>query len=87
MQLVGARAELAVAYRIPTITIAVGAWLALACAGLATIYWIGRLELDWYLGTSASRVGTVVIIAAATLTPLLVGLALERPARDSTIDL
>ncbi len=71
-----------VAYRLPAITAAVAVWLALSCLGLATIYWIGRLELDWYLGTSASRVGTTVIIAAATLAPLLLGMALQRAARE-----
>lgn len=72
----------AAASRIPVISAAVGAWVVLSLLGLATIYWIGRLEIGWYLDTSASRVGTTVIVAAATVTPLLLGLALERAGSD-----
>jgi hypothetical protein len=67
-----------VATRIPVITAAVGAWLLLSCVGLAAVYWIGRLEIRWYISTSAPRVGATIVIAAATLAPLLLGLALGR---------
>ena len=56
-----------VALRIPLLAAGVAAWLALSCFGLAAIYWIGRLELGFYLCTSVSRVGTTIIVAATVL--------------------
>jgi hypothetical protein len=74
---------LAVCHRIPVISAAVGAWLALTFLSLGAIYWIGSIEVHWYVYTSASRVGASIIIGAATMTPLLLGLALgKRPARS-----
>jgi hypothetical protein len=75
------------ALRRPVLVAAVGAWLALSIAGLAVVYWIGRLGISWYMSTSASRVGAIVIVAAAALAPLLLGLALRagagpEPGRD-----
>jgi hypothetical protein len=68
---------LAVSRRIPVISAAVGAWLVLSFLALAVIYWTSRVEIAFYVGTSASRVGTTLIVAAGTLAPLLLGLALK----------
>jgi hypothetical protein len=70
------------ALRVPALSAAVASWLALACAGLVSVYWIGKFEIEWYLSTSLSRVGAIVIVAAAVLMPLLLGFALERRASD-----
>jgi hypothetical protein len=74
---------LAVSRRIPVISAAVGAWLVLSFLALAAIYWTSRVEIAFYVGTSASRVGTTLIVAAGTLTPLLLGLALKSVSPDS----
>jgi hypothetical protein len=66
------------ALRVPVPTATVAAWLVLASAGLASVYWIGELEIDFYLSSSLSRVGATIIVTAAVVMPLLVGLALER---------
>ncbi|CAB4696766.1 MAG: hypothetical protein F2663_05350 [Actinobacteria bacterium] len=65
------------AVRRPVIAATVAAWCALAAGGLAAIYWIGTLPVSWYIENSVSRVGATVIVAAAALTPLLLGLALS----------
>jgi hypothetical protein len=67
--------------RIPAIALTVASWLVLSFLALATIYWTSRVDLHFYVSTSASRVGTTLIIAAALLTPLLLGLALRRTSR------
>jgi hypothetical protein len=81
---------LVVAYRIPVVSAAASAWLVLSFLGLGAIYWTGRIEIRWYVYTSATRVGTTIIIAATTLTPLLLGLALTRrasaPEQHGTVD-
>jgi len=69
---------LAVCHRIPVISAVVGAWLTLTFLSLGAIYWIGSIEVHWYVYTSATRVGATIIIGAATMTPLLLGLALGR---------
>ncbi len=70
-------AVLIAATRAPVIAAAAAGWLALAATGLAGIYWIGTLPISWYIENSVSRVGATVIITAATLTPLLLSLALS----------
>jgi hypothetical protein len=75
---------LAVAPRIPAIAAAVGVWLGLSFIGLACVYWIANLEVDEYLGQTASRVGTTLIIAAWALSPLLLGLALRRSPGETS---
>jgi hypothetical protein len=60
------------------------AWLALAFLGLAAIYWIGTLPIGYYLGTSADRVASTIVIVAGVLTPILLAAAmgvLREPAR------
>jgi hypothetical protein len=63
--------------RLPAIATAVTVWLTLSFLALASIYWTSRVEIGFYVATSASRVGTTLIVAAAVLTPLLLGLALQ----------
>jgi hypothetical protein len=63
--------------RIPALTITVAVWLTLSFLALATSYWTAGIDLRFYVSTSASRVGSVLIVAAATVTPLLLGLALR----------
>jgi hypothetical protein len=75
-------AAAAAVFRIPGIVLTVSAWLVLSFLALAVIYWTSRVDLHFYVSTSASRVGTTLIIAGAVLTPLLLGLALRRPAPD-----
>jgi hypothetical protein len=57
---------------------AILAWLVVGFFGLATVYWIGRPELHFYVSTSAHRVVDNLPIVAASVLPLLLGLALER---------
>ena len=70
-------ALVAVAIRLPALTATAVAWFVLASAGLVSVYWIGKLEITFYLSTSMSRVGTAIIVTAAAVVPLLLGLALE----------
>jgi hypothetical protein len=55
-------------------------WLVLSFLAIATVYWIGRPEIHWYLNTSAYRVAAVLPFVAGTLLPLLLGIALSREA-------
>ena len=71
-----------VALRMPVLTATATAWMVLGTLGLASVYWIGRYEIGFYLSISASRVGTAIIVTAAVLMPFLLGLALERDPRD-----
>jgi hypothetical protein len=71
-----------VALRMPVLTATAAAWMVLGTLGLASVYWIGRLEIGFYLASSAGRVGTVIIVTAAVLMPFLLGLALERDPPD-----
>ncbi len=66
----------AAATRMPLISGAIAVWMGLMLAGFVSIYWIGRLPVHLYLESSDARVGGTILIAAATLVPLLFGLAL-----------
>ena len=79
----------------PAVAIALTAWLVAGFAGLATVYWIGKPELHWYVETSAQRVVATLPLVAGAVLPLLRGLALggdqieethtshsEQPARE-----
>ena len=70
--------------RIPSVTITVAVWLTLSFLALASSYWTAGIDLQFYVATSASRVGGTLIVAAAAITPLLLGLALRprRPDHD-----
>ncbi len=65
-----------VSRRLPVIAAAVTAWIVLGFLGLTAIYWIGTLEVHFYVQTSADRVVSTIVIVAGTLTPLLLGFAL-----------
>ncbi|HEX4518462.1 MAG TPA: hypothetical protein VH063_02665 [Gaiellaceae bacterium] len=68
---------LVVVRQIPAVTVALAIWLTLSFFALASSYWTAQIDLQFYVATSASRVGGVLIVAAATATPLLLGLALR----------
>ena len=68
--------------RVPVLTATATAWMVVGTLGLASVYWIGRFEISFYLAVSAGRVGTAIITTAAVLMPFLLGLALERDPRD-----
>jgi len=72
---------LAVARRIPVIAAAALLWLGLVVLALATTYATSRLNTSAYFAVSGSRVGGLVVVAAAAMTPLLLGLALRAPRR------
>jgi hypothetical protein len=71
-----------VARRIPVLAAAAVAWLCLVVLALATTYATSKLNTTQYFGVSGSRVGGNVVVAAGTLVPLLLGLALKTPARS-----
>jgi TRAP-type uncharacterized transport system fused permease subunit len=75
-----------VSRRLPHLAAASAAWLVLAFAGLVAVYWIGRFvpfnEQD-EIHTSVGRVSATIVIVAAVVAPLLLGLALERAADES----
>jgi hypothetical protein len=70
------------ARQVPVLTITVAVWLVLSFFALAATYWAGAINLQFYVTTSASRVGAVIIVSAAAVTPLLLGLALRREAQS-----
>jgi hypothetical protein len=79
-------ALLVAAMRTPLIAGVVAVWIILMLIGFVAVYWIGRLSIASYLETSDTRVGGTLLIASATLVPLLLGLALrEAPTRDPSI--
>lgn len=50
----------------------------LAFFGLAALYWISPLPIDWYISTSAARVTASTAVFCAALLPLLLHEALKR---------
>jgi hypothetical protein len=58
----------------------VGLWGLLGLAALVIVYFLGTAPIDWHLATSADRVIFSIVLAAATASPALVGLAWERIA-------
>lgn len=79
---VAAAVVVAAALRLRSTAIAIIVWLILSFLALAGIYWTSRVEIGFYLSTSASRVGTTLIVATAALAPLLLGLALRPVLSD-----
>jgi hypothetical protein len=71
-----------VARQLTVLVAAVTAWLALSFAALAAIYWTSRIDVSFYVGTSAPRVATTLLIAAMVLSVLLLGLDLRRARGD-----
>ena len=78
---IGLLVVLVAARRVPVIAAAALLWLGLVVLALATTYATSRLNTDAYFAVSGSRVGGLVVVAAATMTPLLLGLAMRAPAR------
>jgi hypothetical protein len=70
-------AIVAAARSAPVVAAAVVAWLGLGYFGLATIYWIGKPDIGWYLQTSADRVDSTLVVVAGSLTPLLLALGMS----------
>jgi hypothetical protein len=60
------------------LSLVVCAWVVVAFAGLATIYWIGRPDVRWYVSTSAYRVLESLPIVCGAMLPLLLGIAISR---------
>jgi hypothetical protein len=53
------------------IAVFVSAWAVISFGGLVADYWLSPLPLRWYLATSASRVVTTIVVASASMVPLL----------------
>jgi hypothetical protein len=68
----------------PAVAAAVSCWLVLAFAGLALIYWIGRIPVAFYVAESGERVGETPLIVTLSLVPLLLALALRMIPETST---
>jgi hypothetical protein len=79
---IGALVLIGVVRRVPVLAVATVVWLGLMAIALAGTYAATRVtSTDSYIGYTASRVGGTFIVAAATLGPLLLGLALLRERR------
>src|SRR5262249_12051841 len=63
---------------------ATAGWVLCALAGLAVIYWIGRLGINWYLGVTLDRVAPSILIAGAALATMLLGLELGAAGSSAT---
>ena len=68
------------------VAVTVGCWFVLAVAGLATIYWIGRIPVAYYVAESVDRVEETPAMVILTLLPLLLALALRLVRPDPTGD-
>jgi hypothetical protein len=68
------------AYSLRVVSVVLLTWLVVTFAAIATVYWIGKPEIHWYLSTSVDRVVSVLPFVSGTLLPLLLGLALGREA-------
>jgi hypothetical protein len=80
----GAITTLCVARVIPVLATAALVWLGLMIIALAAIYATDRLSISAYFPVSAPRVGGMFVVTAATLTPLLLGIALGRYASGTS---
>ena len=59
-------------------------WIVVAFAGLASVYWISPLPVEFYVDTSAQRVLISIVVVSVAMTPLLLAAALEPVPR--TVD-
>jgi hypothetical protein len=59
--------------RRPSLGVLVLAFVAAGYLGLAALYWLSQLPLEWHIDTSASRVVAPLVLVCAALTPLLAG--------------
>jgi hypothetical protein len=74
-------AALLAAPRRPALAALTLGWPAAGFLGLACIYWISPLPVDWYVDTSARRILLSVIVISASLLPLSLGQLVPAPAR------
>jgi hypothetical protein len=58
--------------------VAIAAWVGAVFLGQACIYWIGRLDVAYYVATSAERVIGTLPVVLGSLTPLLLALGASR---------
>jgi hypothetical protein len=76
------------ARQVPVLATASAVWLVLAFCGLIFVYWAGTFApftLRDEVQTSAHRVASTIVIVAALMVPLLLGLGAS-PARDGDHD-
>ena len=64
------------ARRRPALALLPTVFFALAFLGLAFLYWIGSIPIDFWLNTSAERVAVSLVIVPGVLLPLLLSEAL-----------
>jgi hypothetical protein len=69
--------------RVAAPTLVIAGWAVISFIGLAAVYWIGRLEIHYYVDSSADRVASTLPIVLGTVAPLLLGLALARTTADA----
>jgi hypothetical protein len=76
-------ALLIVARRSPLVAAASGSWLLLAFLGLVLVYWAGGFRvftLQNEVQITAYRVAGTIVIVAAVMVPLILGLSADRPS-------
>jgi hypothetical protein len=66
----------------PALAAAVTGWLVAVFASIAVVFWIATPNVQAYVAESVTRITEVLPIAASTLLPLLLGLAIERRSRE-----
>jgi hypothetical protein len=66
------------------LSLAVCAWVVVAFAGLASVYWISWSDVHWYVTTSAYRVLESLPIVVGAMLPLLFGIAIGRENAHSS---
>jgi hypothetical protein len=76
------------ARRSPLLSAATAGWLLLAFLGLVVVYWAGNFHGFDLKGpqTSAHRVSRTMVIAAAVIIPLVLGLSADRGGAEWTSD-
>jgi Na+-transporting methylmalonyl-CoA/oxaloacetate decarboxylase gamma subunit len=75
--------------RVPSLAAASAVWLLAATFGLIFIYWAGQFDgttLQVEVPFTVHRVAATIVIVAAIMTPIILGLALERPPSRRTQD-
>jgi hypothetical protein len=77
-------AILVVSRRLPLLAAATTLWLVLAFLGLIVVYWIGNEPVHLYVDETAHRVAGTIVIVAASVLPLVLTLALEKPGAGDT---
>jgi hypothetical protein len=74
-------AALLAAPRRPALAALTLGWPVAGFFGLAGVYWISPLPVDWYVDTSARRILLSVIVISASLLPLSLGQLAPAPVR------